>query len=75
MEIALLGDTMNTAARILQACRETGHRVLASADLVDRVSAMPPGVAKQLICPLRLRGKEGEVALYALVAPPHPDSN
>jgi adenylate cyclase len=75
MEIALLGDTMNTAARILQACRETGHRVLASAVLVDRLSALVPGVSKRLISPLRLRGKESEVALYALVAPPHLQSS
>jgi class 3 adenylate cyclase len=25
-EIVLIGDTMNTAARILEACRSTGHR-------------------------------------------------
>jgi adenylate cyclase len=68
IEIALLGDTMNTAARIQQACRDTGHRVLASAALVDRLSAMPPGVAKRSIGPLRLRGKENEIALYALAA-------
>ena len=68
MEIAFLGDTMNTAARIQQACRDTGHRVLASAALVDRLSAMPPGVAKRSIGRLRLRGKENEIALYALAA-------
>ena len=30
-EIALIGDSMNTAARIQEACRATGCRVLASA--------------------------------------------
>jgi adenylate cyclase len=30
MEIAFLGDTMNIAARLQQACRDTGQRVLAS---------------------------------------------
>jgi hypothetical protein len=41
MEIAFLGDTMNTAARLQQACRDTGQRVLASAALVNRLAAMP----------------------------------
>jgi adenylate cyclase len=66
MEIAFLGDTMNTAARLQQACRDTGQRVLASAALVNRLAALPPGVAKRSIGPLRLRGKENEIELYAL---------
>jgi class 3 adenylate cyclase len=33
-EIALIGDSMNTAARIQEACRDTGCRVLASAALI-----------------------------------------
>lgn len=68
MEIAFLGDTMNTAARVQQACRDTGHRVLASAALLDRLAALPPGIAKRSIGPLRLRGKESEIELYALTA-------
>ncbi|HTR14187.1 MAG TPA: hypothetical protein VMI72_13285, partial [Roseiarcus sp.] len=31
-EIVFLGDTVNTAARIQDFCRETGDRILASAD-------------------------------------------
>jgi adenylate cyclase len=68
MEIALLGDTMNTAARLQQACRQTGHRVLASAALVDRLAALPAGIAKRSIGGLRVRGKEGEIGVYALAA-------
>jgi adenylate cyclase len=66
MEIALLGDTMNTAARMQQACRDTGHRVLASAALLDRLSGLPPGIAMRSIGSLRLRGKENAIELYAL---------
>jgi adenylate cyclase len=66
MEIAFLGDTMNTAARLQQACRETGQRVLASAALVDRLAALPPGITKRSIGRIRLRGKENEIELYAL---------
>jgi adenylate cyclase len=59
---------MNTAARMQQACRDTGHRVLASAALVDRLPALPPGVTKSPIGQLRLRGKQDEIGLYALAA-------
>ena len=68
MEIAFLGDTMNTAARLQQACRDTGQRVVASAALVNRLAALPPGIAKRSIGRLRLRGKENEIELYALTA-------
>ena len=68
MEIAFLGDTMNTAARLQQACRDTGQRVLASAALVNRLAALPPGIAKRSIGQLRLRGKENEIELFALTA-------
>jgi adenylate cyclase len=68
MEIAFLGDTMNTAARLQQACRDTGHRVLASAALVERLAALPPGIAKRSIGRLHLHGKESEIELYAVAA-------
>ena len=68
MEIAFLGDTMNTAARLQEACRDTGQRVLASAALVNRLAALPSGIAKRSIGRLRLRGKENEIELYALAA-------
>jgi adenylate cyclase len=64
-EIVFLGDTVNTAARIQELCRETGDRVLASADLIDRLE-LPPGIAKRSLGDLRLRGKGADLALYAL---------
>ena len=64
-EIVFLGDTVNTTARIQELCRQTGDRVLASADLINRL-ALPPGVSKRSLGDLRLRGKESDVALYAL---------
>jgi adenylate cyclase len=66
MEIALIGDTMNTAARIQQACRDTGHAVLASAALLDRVAELPAGIVKRTLGALRLRGKEAALDLCAL---------
>ena len=68
-EIVFLGDTVNTAARIQDFCRQTGDRVLASADLIDRLE-LPPGVAKRSLGDLRLRGKGADLALYALTKAP-----
>ncbi len=68
-EIVFLGDTVNTAARIQDLCRQTGDRVLASADLIDRLE-LPPGVAKRSLGDLRLRGKGADLALYALTQAP-----
>jgi adenylate cyclase len=65
-EIALIGDTMNTAARIEQACRETDCRVLASAALLERLAALPVGVTRRALGPLPMRGKAHAIELYAL---------
>jgi adenylate cyclase len=70
-EIVFLGDTVNTAARIQDLCRQTGDRVVASADLIDRLE-LPPGVAKRSLGDLRLRGKGSDLALYALTKAPQP---
>ena len=67
-EIALIGDTMNAAARIVEACRETENRVLASAALLDRLAALPPGVTRRRLGELALRGKERPLELSALEA-------
>jgi adenylate cyclase len=68
-EIVFLGDTVNTAARIQELCRQTGDRVLASADLIDRLK-LPADVAKRSLGDLRLRGKGADLALYALTRAP-----
>jgi adenylate cyclase len=70
-EIVFLGDTVNTTARIQELCRQTGDRVIASADLIDRLE-LPTGVVKRSLGDLRLRGKGADLALYALTkTPPH----
>ena len=68
-EIVFLGDTVNTTARIQELCRQTGDRVLASAELIDRFE-LPPGIAKRSLGDLRLRGKGADLALYALTRTP-----
>ncbi len=67
-EIALIGDTMNTAARIEQACRDADCRVLASAALLERLAALPVGVTRRALGPLPMRGKTHAIELYALEA-------
>jgi adenylate cyclase len=68
-EIVFLGDTVNTTARIQELCRQTGDRVIASADLIDRLE-LPPDVAKRSLGDLRLRGKGADLGLYALTKAP-----
>ena len=65
-EIVMLGDTMNTAARIEGACRSTGRNAIASAALVRAAMPLPDGVAMESLGPLELRGKEDAVELFAL---------
>ena len=43
--------------------------MLASADLIDRLE-LPPEIAKRSLGDLRLRGKENDLALYALTTAP-----
>jgi adenylate cyclase len=64
-EVALIGDAMNTAARIEQACRATGHRVLVSRSLLTR-AAMPVDVEATSIGTRVLRGKAERLELFAL---------
>jgi adenylate cyclase len=64
----LIGDTMNTAQRIQEACRDTNHRVLASAALIDRLAALPLGVTSRPLGELAVRGKEHPLELYVLEA-------
>ena len=64
-EIALLGDTLNTAARLVDACRDSGESIIASADLLDRL-VLPPGIAARPLGRIQLRGKKQAIGLFAL---------
>jgi adenylate cyclase len=66
-EIALIGDTLNTTARIVDACRDSGEAVIVSADLLGRL-ALPAGIAARALGPVRLRGREAAIELVALEA-------
>jgi adenylate cyclase len=64
-EIALLGDAMNTAARLEQACRMTGHALLASKPLLER-TLLPPGIVVTSLGSHLLRGKSEHLEIFAL---------
>jgi adenylate cyclase len=64
-EIALLGDSMNTAARIEQECRTTGHDVLVSKPLLER-TVKPADIVATSIGGRLLRGKSEYIELFAL---------
>jgi adenylate cyclase len=64
-EIALLGDTLNTAARLVDASRDSGDSVLASADLLDKL-VLPADVTARSLGLIRLRGKEQAIGICAL---------
>jgi adenylate cyclase len=66
-EIALSGDTVNTTARLVDACRETGEPVIASAALLEQL-VVPTGIAARVLGPIRLHGKKSAVELVALQA-------
>jgi len=64
-EIALLGDAMNTAARLEQACRTTGSAFLASKPLLD-CTLLPAGIVVTSLGSHLLRGKSERLELFAL---------
>ena len=67
-EIALIGDSMNTTARILDACRALDRHTLASSALLDRLDGLPASITPCAIAPLPLRGKAKPLELIALEA-------
>ena len=70
-EIAYLGDTINTATRLIDACRELGCICIASKSIIDRVE-LPPGIRAEPLGEKTLRGKEKPISLYTVTrsAPP-----
>jgi adenylate cyclase len=64
-EIAYVGDTLNVAARLLDAAKALGHDVLVSADLLER-STMPPGIKADPLPTLTVRGRAAPLGIAAL---------
>jgi adenylate cyclase len=63
--IVYFGDTINTAARIQEACKELQRPLLVSGELLRQMS-LPPIYAATSLGNARLRGQEKEVELFAV---------
>jgi adenylate cyclase len=64
-EIAFVGDTLNVAARLLEAAKTVGRDVLASEQLLA-VAPLPPGIVAEKLPVLGVRGREQPIAIAAL---------
>ncbi len=67
-EIVLLGDTLNTTARLEQACRDVGQTFLISEAALGHV-ANKVGLDIEPLPPLRLRGKSEPVPVAGIAVP------
>jgi len=66
-QIVMIGDTMNTAARIESACRQFGRDYVASASVLVRLAGLPPEFRSESLGSVLLAGKAGEMELFALL--------
>jgi len=64
-EIAFVGDTLNTTARLLDVARASNHDIIVSGDLAGRLT-LPPGLIALALDDVRLRGKEKPLPITAL---------
>ena len=64
-EIAFVGDTLNAAARIEQACKELQREFLASDDVVSALD-LPDDIAAESLGRTELRGIHDSLELFAL---------
>ena len=64
-EIAYVGDTLNVAARLLEAAKELGRDVLVSDDLLAQ-AALPAGLKVEKLPTLSVRGRAQPLAVSAL---------
>jgi len=64
-EIAYVGDTLNVAARLLEAAKTVGRDVLVSAELLERAT-LPAGIEAEPLPTLTVRGRAAPLAIAAL---------
>jgi adenylate cyclase len=64
-EIAYVGDTLNVAARLLEAAKEVGHDILVSTDLLEKAT-LPPGIVAKPLQTLAVRGRAAPIGIAAL---------
>ncbi|MBI3196223.1 MAG: adenylate/guanylate cyclase domain-containing protein [Rhodospirillales bacterium] len=64
-EIAYVGDTLNVAARLLEAAKARGRDILVSADLLEAV-ALPADLVAEPLPTLAIRGRNAPLEIFAL---------
>jgi adenylate cyclase len=64
-EIAYVGDTLNVAARLLDASKQMGREVLVSDELLAQ-AALPPGLRAEKLPTLSVRGRAQALGVSAL---------
>jgi adenylate cyclase len=64
-EIAYVGDTLNVAARLLDAAKTSGRDVLVSSELLERAS-LPASLKAEKLPVLNVRGRAAPLAIAAL---------
>jgi len=65
-EIAFLGDTVNTTARIQQACKEYGADLLVSSELLNKLQ-LPRDYKVTSLGEIRLKGKDKPMELFGII--------
>ena len=66
-EIAYVGDTLNVAARLLDAAKQLGREVLVSDELLAQ-AALPPGLRAEKLPALSVRGRTAPLGVSAVSA-------
>jgi len=64
-EIAYVGDTLNVAARLLEASKDLRRDVLVSAELLGR-ARLPAGLQAEVLPTLSIRGRDAPLEIAAL---------
>ena len=70
VEIAMLGDAINTTKRIEDSCRQFDFNIMASSEYVDRIE-LPEKFHAVPVDAISLRGKSEKLRLYGLVHSTH----
>ncbi len=64
-EIAYVGDTLNVAARLLEAAKTLHRDVLVSSELLERAT-LPPDLKVEFLPTLTVRGRAAPLSIAAL---------
>ena len=66
MEIAFLGDTVNTAARVQEACKTYSRELIISGEVLDKLDLPADNYIVIKLGENKLRGKETPISLYSI---------